>query len=213
MSKFQTAQQKAAKARARMAKRGKRDRFWKKNKKRVTIAIGCFFVLVFLALFTPLGPDYYRSHIDTDRVVGRNVRAGYIKELYNLGAMYQYTMRSEKALECYDEIGRLYMGVKFDTFAKFLESAQDERFKAENAIKKGQSGGPPYEIDSEDIRYVGYAIWRYGEIIQFTGSKQFAYRLYQYLYLDEILENHPNQTDRDVTALVQAYCDRFMGRK
>lgn len=214
MSKFQAANQRAAKARVRMAKRAKRDRFWKQNKKRILIVTMVFFLLVFLGVFTPLGPDYYRSRIDSDKMVGsRNVRAGYLKELYNLGVLYQYTMRSDKAKECFDEIAHLYFGFKLDTFAKSPNRGYDERALAEGKIKKGQSQGPPYIVDSEDIRYVGYAIWRMGEIIQFTGSKQFAYNIYQLLYLDDILANHESQTDAGVTEIVQAYCDRFMGRR
>lgn len=205
---------KAGKARQRMAKRAKRSRFWKENKKRLTIIILAFLAVVFVVFFTPLGPDYYRAKIEERKMeTSRNVAAGAIKDLYNLGVFYQYTMRKPKALEVYDEIGRLFFGHKLVEYAMNPERVYERRLEMETNVKRGTSSGPPFVVPDSDIPYVALAIWRVGEIIQFDRSKHFAYNLYNDLYLEEMGERYPHELDPEVTALVQAYCDRFRGAR
>lgn len=204
----------AAGARARMAKRARRQRFWKENKKRIMIGFLVFLFVAFLALATPWGPDYYWNKIqETKMDTPGVVRAGTLQDLYKLGVFYDYTMRSDGAMKCYNEIGKLYFGFTLSEYSVNPETAFEIRRKAQNDIKKGLSKGPPFTVAAEDLPAVSYAIWRAGEIVGKTQSKQFVYRLYNDLYVEELQENHPEALDPQITNIVTAFIDRFMGRR
>lgn len=205
---------KAAAARARMAKRSKRQRWMKENKKRLTIGILAFIALVFLAIFTPWGPDYYYGGIKLHLMeTPTKISSKSLEKLYKLGTFYQYSLRSGAALEIYDEIGYLYFGVKLTEYGRTPTTAFEKRRDAEIRIKKGQIKGPPFTIPEEDIKYVALAVWRAGEIIKSENSKQFTYNIYNDLYLEELYQEYPNQMDRDVTEIVRGYVDRLKGRR
>lgn len=205
---------KAAAARARMAKRAKRARFWKENKKRITYVVICFLLVVFLAFFTPIGPDYYYSTLLNRKMATRDtVAPSYVKDLYGLGMFYNYTMRKEKAVECFDEIGQLYFGFKITDYAKNPDNALERRQQAEDRIKKGLGYGPPFKIEESELKYVGNSVWKVGEIIGVNQSKQFVNRIYDGLYMLELNEKHQNSLDPGITAIVKASVDRFAGRR
>lgn len=205
---------KAAAARARMAKRSKRQRWMKENKKRLTIGILAFLGLVFLALFTPWGPDYYYGGIKLHLMeTPTKVSSRSIEKLYKLAVFYQYTLRSDAALDVYDEIGSLYFGAKLTEYGRAPSAAFEKRRDAEIRIKKGQIQGPPFTIPEDEVKYVALAVWRAGEIISKENSKQFTYNIYNDLYLEELNKEFPGQMDRGVTEIVQGYVDRITGRR
>lgn len=205
---------KAAEARARMAKRAKRARFWKENKKRITMLTLFFFLLTFLALFTPFGTDWYYGKIQNmKRESTHSVAPGVIRELYKLGVFYSYTFRKTDALRCYDEIATLYYGFTFKEYAENPADAFDKRRNAEARKTRGEILGPPFPIQDDEIRYIGYAIWRYGEIIMYGQSKFFTQNIYEELYIDDILAKFPQYCDDDVTTFVRNYVDRMRGNR
>lgn len=203
----------AAAARARMAKRAKRQRWMKENKKRLTYGALGFVVVLFLAFFTPFGPDWYYGGIQNTLMESpTHVAPRSITKLYKLGAFYGYTLRADKALEMYDEIGNLYFGFKLSEYAKRPQDTQEKRELTRIRIKKGQIKGPPYKIPDDEVRYVALAIWRAGEIIGKSSSKQFVFNIYYDLYLQELREEFPSQMDPAVTNTVQNYVDKVKGR-
>lgn len=207
-------QAKAAAARARMAKRSRRQRWIKENKKRITIGILVFIVIAFLAIFTPWGPEFYYNEVQARKMESKDVVSpGAIRDLYSLATFYHYSFREKNALDIYNEIGIAYFGFKITDYGLSPENAKEKRRQAELNKKKGVSGIPPFKIDDSDLPYVGLAIFRTGEIMQKDRPKQFIYRVYQELYLDEFLEEHPDAADADITDEVQRYVDRFMGRR
>lgn len=203
---------KAAKARARMAKRAKRARFFQENKKRLLMIFLGFLLIVFLLFGTPWGPNYYYMRLQEHKMENPGeVSPRYIEGLYNLGVFYNYTMRSADALRCYNEIGTLYFGFSISDYAYNPEAAEDKRFEAEKRIKKGLGSGPPFKVPASEIKYVGYAIWRVGDIIRRDQSRQFTYRIYKGLYLEDLLVNQPLSCDPKITEIVKGYVDRFTG--
>lgn len=203
---------KAAAARLRMAKRAKRARFIKENKKRILMIVCGFLLIVGLCVFTPMGPGYYRSMLDERRMDRPGVVSpGAIKDLYGLGVFYAYSFRGSLALECFDEIGRLYFGFKITAYPRDVPGNIEKRRLAEVQKKKGLSQGPPFEIDGSDIPYVAYAVWRTGEIIQHNRAKQDTYVIYRDLYMEEFADKHTYPLEPEVTALVKAWNDRFRG--
>lgn len=205
---------KAAKAKARMAKRAKRARFFRENKKRLLMIFLGFLLIVFLLFGTPWGPNYYYMRIQEQKMENPGtVAPGYLRKLYNLGIFYAYTMRGGDALRCFNEIGTLYYGFSIMDYAQNPEGAEDKRFEAEKRIRKGLGNGPPFKVPEEDIKYVGYAIYEVGELIRKEQSRQFPYRIYQGLYLDNIMKEHPLSCDPEITRIVTNYVDRFTGRR
>ena len=205
---------KAAKARARMARRAKRARFFKENKKRILLGFVVFLLLLFLAFFTPFGPDYYRSEIDMHKMESpRAVTPGYIRDLYKLGVFYNMTMRKSQALECYDEIGRLFFGFKLVEYSLNPGGAFEKRRQAELNIKRGQGNGPPFVVSEIDIPYVALAIWRTGEIIMHDRSRTFAHTIYRDLYVNEMMEQYPEYLDKDVTEFIVNFNARMLGAR
>lgn len=200
---------KAAAARSRMSKRAKRQRWMKENKKRLTLGILGFVVVVFLALFTPFGPDWYYGGIKNELMESpTRVSHRSIEKLYKLGVFYNWTLRAKKAMEVYDEIGVLYFGYKFSEYAASPAHSAEKREMTLYRIKKDQVKGPPFTIPEDEIQYVALAVWRAGEIMSKDLSKQFTFNIYKDLYLDELLEQYPDQMNLDVTRLVQLYVNR-----
>lgn len=205
---------KAAKARVRMAKRAKRDRWLRENKKRLLMIFVGFLLIVFLAVGTPWGPDYYYSRLQERKMNGPDaVAPGYIEGLYKLAVFYNFTLRESEATRCYDEIGKLYFGFTLSEYARNPGAAQDQQEMALTRIKKGLGNGPPFTIQDSEARYVGYSIWRLGEIMHKTQSRQFVYRIYNGLYMEDILDKYPIYCDATVTSTVKAYVDRFQGNR
>lgn len=204
----------AAAARARMSKRAKRARWWKENKKRVTIASLGFLALVFLGLFTPWGPDYYYGGIQ-NRLMESPTRMApnTIKDLYKLGVFYNFTLREDQAMEMYNEIAKYYYAFTFTEYSVDPESALERRYEAERRIKRQEAKGPPFEVPQNEIKYVALAIWRAGEILQKGGSRQFTYNIYKDLYLTEMIEDHPYAIDSGTKAIVEGYVQRREGRR
>lgn len=202
----------ASAAKARMAKRARRQRFWKENKKRILYGVVIFLLLVFLALGTPWGPNYYYGKIQARKMASpQAVSDGVLRDLYKLGVFYQYTMREQDALRMFNEMATLYYGFTLSEYATNPDRAFEKRRDAEIRIERGQSNGPPFRVSNEDMRYIPLAIWKVGEIIQKTQSRQFTVRLYDELYINEFLELHPELADPEVTSLVRASVDRFKG--
>lgn len=207
-------QAKAAAARARMAKRAKRQRWLKENKKRITIGVFGLVGVAFLAIFTPWGPEFYYNEIQLRKMESPDaVSPGTLKDLYGLGVFYHYSMRSKAAMEMYDEIAQLYFGFKLNDYALDPDAALEKQRQAEINKKKGTFKGPPFKIADIDTRYVGLAIWRYGEILQKERPRQFTYRIYKDLYLGEFAEKHPGETDPKVSDYIQTFVDKVERRR
>lgn len=207
------AQQKAAAARGRMARRAKRDRFIKENKKRIMMIIAGFFALLFLVFGTPWGPAWYYSKIQETKFSAPNrLSHGTITKLYKLGVFYQNTMRKNDALKCYDEIATYYFGFTLNEYSASYVTALDKQHRAEVAIKKGLSGGPPYAVADDELQYVALTIYQYGMIIRDTRSKQFTYRIWNDLYLEQFYKKYPQYLDPSVTKQVDGYVKRIMGQ-
>lgn len=200
----------AAAARARMARRAKRTRFLKENKKRILLIFLGFLLILFLAFFTPWGPDYYYGGIQMKKMATNStVSEGTIAELYKLGQFYSYTLRKNQAVEMYNEIGELFYGFKFEEYALDPDKANEKRFQAQRAIAKGLSSGPPYKVADSDIPYVGYAIAAAADILMENGPKDFPKRLYFNLYLNDFAVEYPNNLDEKITKNVQMTSDRL----
>ncbi|MCL2001633.1 MAG: hypothetical protein FWG74_09375 [Planctomycetes bacterium] len=201
----------AAKARARMAKRARRDRWIKANKKRILMIAGATVLILAVGFFSPIGPDYYYSTLQNRKMSAPDTMApGYIEGVYKLGVFYNSTFRESDALRCYDEVGLLYFGHRITDYASNPSAAQDRRDTAEDRKKKNLAHGPPFTIPSSEIKYVGNAIWRVGEIIQKTQSRQFVVRIWKDLYMDELVEEHPGSLlDDRVTGIIKGFTDRF----
>lgn len=207
-------QVKAAAARARMAKRSRRQRWIKENKKRILYAVLAFILLLFLAFFTPWGPEYYYTDIQMNKMENpRTVTPGTLGRLYKLGFFYQVTFRDDAALEVYNEIGTLFFGFKLSDYANRPEDSLEKQRVALNNKKKGLSVGPPFVVAEEDVRYVGLAIYRTGEILQKRGSKQFILRLYDDLYFKMFKEDHPDAGDPDAERVMKGFVDRVLKRR
>lgn len=205
---------KAAAARARMAKRAKRARFMKENKKRITMIIVGFFILLALCFLTPWGPGYYRMKIEERKMQSPTaVSSGVIRDLYKLGEFYQYTMRSKDALACYDEIARLYFGFRITEFPRDPAGAFEKRRLAEVAIKKGMGNGPPFSIDESEILYVAKAVWRAGEIMSGDRSKNHILAVYRDLYQGELQQKFPHHMDSEINEIVKNWIDRQRGAR
>lgn len=201
-------------ARARMARRAKRARFLKENKKRIGIAFLCFLLVMFLAFFTPFGPDYYYSDIELRRYESPGVvTPGVCKDLYNLGWFYSITFRKPKATEMYNEIATMYYGFKFTNYASNPTRAEETRFDAERRKKRGESIGPPYSIADVDLPYVGYAIWRQADLMMDSGPRDFPRQLYNGLYMGQFYVEHPEACNPKVTELVKNTGGRLSGRR
>lgn len=200
----------AAAARARMARRAKRTRFLKENKKRIMLGFLGFLAVVFLAFFTPWGPDYYYNQIQMKKMAtNTTVSEGTIADLYKLGRFYSYTLRKKQALETFNEIGQLFYGFKLDEYARSPEAANEKRFQAQRAIAKGLSSGPPFKVSDSEIPYVGYAIAAAADILMEDGPKDFPRRLYYNLYLNDFAVEYPNVLDEKITKNVQMTSDRL----
>ena len=212
--KGRKAQNAAAAARARMSKRAERQRWWKENKKRLTIAFVFLIILTFVAFFTPLGPSYYRNKINDNLLTtdGR-VTPGSIAKLYKLGVFYHYSFRLSQAQECYDEIGRLFFGFKITDFALDEEAARLQRETALANIKKNLISGPPYGVDDDEIKYAGFAIWRIGEIIEVNSSRLYTVNLYEKLYIETMEVDYKQHCDPDVNSIIHRYVDKARGRR
>lgn len=202
----------AAAARARMAARARRQRWWKANKRRVLYLFLGATLIALLGLLTPWGPDYYRGKLEGDKFASPGyVNPGYIEGLYKLGVFYQYTMRNKQAMECFEEINYLFFGFRIVEFAQSPSTALEKRRQAEIAVSRGQSSGPPFRVDEGEIRFVGMAIWRAGEIMRKQFPSQFIARVFDDLYLQEFLANNEGKDDPEVTQMVKTWVNRFKG--
>lgn len=203
---------KAAAARARMASRAKRQRWWKQNKKRVLYIVLSAILLGILAFLTPWGPDYYRGQLENNKFESPGRLApGYIKGMYNLGTFYVYTMRNTEAMACFNEISNLCFAFRIVDFAQNSESALEKRDIAMLAVRRGEKPGPPFKVEDDELKYVGMAIWRGGEIMRKQYPSQFIFRIFNDLYLVEFLENNEGKDDPETTKLVTTWVNRFRG--
>lgn len=204
----------AAAARARMARRAKRTRFLKENKKRILYIFLAFLAVVFLAFFTPWGPDYFYNQIQMDKMENKStVNARTIEKLYKLGRFYSYTLRKKQARDMYDELATLFYGFTLTEYAADPTAANEKRFQAQRAIAKGISSGPPFKVASSDVRYVGLAIAAMADLMMEEGPKDFPKRLYTNLYLQDFMVEHESAADPDVTTHVKRVADRLHGRR
>lgn len=193
-------------ARNRMAKRAKRQRFFKENKTRIMYGVILLFLLFLFAFFTPYGPDYYKSKIDETKMASKSyVREGYIKELYGLALFYNYTFREAEALKCFDEIYRLYAGFTLLDYVRSPEDNLEKQRQAILAMEREGFAGPPFKIADSDLPYVGYAIWHAGENMVKVMSRLLVNKAYEDLYLGEFYEKHPDKCDPEVTDLIRSY--------
>jgi hypothetical protein len=204
----------AAAARERMAKRARRAQFWKKNKKRVLIIILIAIAVPIIGLLTPWGPDWYYAKIQREKMQtpGR-LRPGTLQKLFTLGVFYGYSMKSDKALEMFDEIGLAFFGVPLSKYGMDPNRGYDERMNNIERKAKGLSVGPPYDVDRSDIKYVGNAIYRIGQILDTRGGRQFTYILNKEFYMGILDEEYPDELDPDTTRLINDQMLRFEGRK
>ncbi|MDR1613816.1 MAG: hypothetical protein LBT97_13695 [Planctomycetota bacterium] len=203
-----------AAARARMAKRAKRAQFIKRNKKRVFYGILAFFALVGLAIFTPYGPNWYWNKIQQTKMAGPGrVRAGAIGEIYGLGRFYVLTMRPDESLKIFDEIGNLYFGFPLSKYGTNADTYYDQYMDGVEKKGKGQIVGPPFDIDSSDISYVGSAMFEIGKILDTRGGRQWNYRMYKDLFVEILEAKHLESLDPRIVKLVHDQIDRFEGRK
>ncbi len=208
-------QEQATKARARMAKRAKRARFYKEHKKNILLAVCGFVFIVGFMVFTPFGPDWYYNRIQMRKFSAPGqIMPGTLRDMYSLGNFFAYSFRKDQAMKIYDEIGTYYYGFTFSQFSQNPQSAMDRRYEMEMAVEKGGSAGPPYRIDAADLRYVSLALSEAAGIVMGSGrSRQFAARLYNDLYMEDFYADHPEACDPKVTELVKAAGDRLAGRR
>ncbi len=208
-------QEQAQKARARMAKRSKRARFYKEQKKNIMLIIGGFFLIAGLMIFTPFGPEWYYNRIQNRKFSSPGqLTPGTIRDLNFLGNFYSYSFRKDEAMKIYDEISTYYYGFTFTQFSNNPDAAWNRRYDAENAMAKGSSVGPPYRVDASDLKYVGLALSEAANLVFASGrSRQFASRLYNDLYMENFYAEHPEACDPKTTELVKAAGDRLAGRR
>lgn len=204
----------AAAARARMAKRGKRDRFIKQNKKRIIIIVLAVIFVLGGAIMTPWGPNWYFAKVQETKMESRSrVRAGAIRDLYSLAVFYVYTLRQDDALRILDEIGDLYFGVPLSKYGLNPDLYYEQRLTAIESKEKGTIPGPPFDIDPSDAAYVGNAIYRAGLILDTRGGRQWTYIMNKELYVDILEANFPNNLDPATTGLIHDQINRFEGRR
>lgn len=208
-------QEQAQKARARMAKRGKRARFYKEQKKNILMIVGGFFLIAGLMIFTPFGPDWYYNRIQGRKFSAPGqVTPGVMGDLYSLATFYSYSFRKDQAMKVYDEIGQMYYGFTFTQFSQGSQAAMERRYAAEDAVAKGSSNGPPFKMDADNLKYVGLALGEAGFIVQSSGrSRILAANLFNTLYMEDFYANHPEACDPKMTELVKAAGDRLAGRR
>lgn len=207
-------EKKALAARARMARRAKRNRFLKENKKRIILIFLAFLAVVFLAFFTPWGPDYYYSDIELRRYESPGVvTPGVCRDLYKLGWFYSVTFRKKQAQDMYNEIAMAYYGFKFTDYAANPAGAEEKRFEAERRKKRGESIGPPYSVADSDLPFVGLAMWRTGEMLMEGGPRDFPKRLFNDLYIAQFYDEHPEACDPKVTDIVRKTGQRLTGAR
>lgn len=204
---------KAAQARIRMAKRGRRARFFKENKKRLMYG-GIFFALLMAAaFFTPLGPDWYYGKLQQKKWAGSGtIGEGYFEGLYKLGKFYDYTFRKDEAQKCYNEIGSLFYGFTFSSYGVNPTSAMETRFENERAKAKGLREGPPYNVSERDLPYVGYAIREVAEAFAADNRRGFGKNLVVDLFLNDFCEEHPFASPAEFTADMRRYGNFLSGK-
>lgn len=204
---------KAAKARARMAGRARRARFFKENKKRLTYGGLAFALLIFVAFFSPLGPDWYYGKLQQGKWASQTtLGTGYFAGLYKLAKFYEYTFRSGKAQECYNEIGQLYYGFSFSSYGSNPPAAMEKRFESERAKAKGLSNGPPYNVSTDDLQYIGYAIRGVAEHFAADNRRGFGRNLVEDLFLNDFCEEHPSACPAEFTEEMRNYGRFLAGR-
>lgn len=193
-------------ARNRMAKRAKRQRFFKENKQRIMYAVIFLVLFLIFAFMTPYGPEYYKSKIDETKMTSKSyVREGYVKQLYNLGMFYNYTFRETEALNCFNEIYRLYAGYSLLDYVANPEESFEKQRQTLLSIERDGFAGPPFKISDSDLPYVGYAIYHAGESMVKTMSRLLVNKAYADLYIGEFYEKHPDKCDPEVTDLIRSY--------
>ncbi len=202
----------AAEARTRLAKRAKRAKFFRENKKRITLLVLGGIALFFLAIFTPIGPDMYYNSIQnrmfaTPGMVGGNA----LNDLYKLGRFFGLTFRAEKANSCYDEIGKIYYGFTFTEYSQNPDEAMDKRFEAQRLKDRGEGRGPPYTVSPGDLPAVGKAIYQIADWNRAFRPRQFARRLFG-LYVEDFYKDNPGACDADTIRQAKLAFDRLSGK-
>lgn len=184
---------KASKARARMAARSKRARFFKENKKRITYSILGLIGFVVFAFFTPFGPDYYYGKLQQRKWESSGVIApGYLPGLLKLARFYGYTFRQEQAMKTYNEIAQIYYGVPFNEFALSPTTALEKRYQKADNVAKGLDKGPPFKVPTGDVPAVGYSIQEMADIYVAQGRRGWGRNLIRDLFIGDFLEEQPN---------------------
>ncbi|MCC8108851.1 MAG: hypothetical protein LIQ30_07360 [Planctomycetes bacterium] len=201
------------KARSRLAARSRRSRFLKENKARITIAAVVFFLLMAFLFLTPYGPNIYRQRIQERMFTAPGVLSPEVtNDLVRLGRFYSFTFRSDKGLETYDEVGRLYYGFTFSDYMSNPSGAEDRQFEAERLKKRGEILGPPYDMKADNLPGVGRALFYSAEYARAYRPKQFALRLYQ-LYNNDFYERHPEACDPDMVETAKGAEEKLLGRR
>lgn len=205
----------AAAARARMAKRGKRAKFWKENKKRLTLITLACIAAAFLAVFTPLGPDYYYATIQQNKFSSRGqIAPGTFKSLYNLGTFYANTLRKDKALECYDEILEGFYNFKAYEFGENADKSMEKYQASLRDVERGLTSGPPFRVPDSELPYVGYAIFSAAETMMAKGAaRSFPQRLISQVYLNDFYVRFPEACDAKITDQARKIDERLTGRR
>jgi hypothetical protein len=167
-------------------------------------------VIALAAIFSPVGPDYYYGKLQARKMSSRtDLAPGYLEGLYKLGRFYSYTMRTDDALRCFDEIGTLFFGFKITEYSMNPGSAMDKLEDAKDRIKKGAFFGPPFKVPDQDLKYVGYALWQVGDLQQKSNKhRSIILRIYKELYMDWLKAEHPQACEKPVTDLLDMYIKR-----
>ncbi len=202
----------AAEARARLAKRAKRTKFYRENKRRIVLLFLGGLTLLILAVFTPIGPDMYYNNIQNRKFSSPGaLGTGVLNDLYKLGRFYGLTFRAEKANGCYDEIGKMYYGFTFTEYSQNPDEAMDRRFEAQRLKDRGEGKGPPYAVSPGDLTAVGEALYQIADWNRSFRPRQFARRLFE-LYVEDFYKDHPSACHPDTTRQAKLAFDRLSGK-
>lgn len=203
----------ASKARDRMGRRARRQRFFKENKQRIMYGFLGFLLILYLAFFTPWGPAYYYNKMQERKWEKAGVlETGYITDLYKLGRFYAITFRSDDAQKCYDEIGMLKYGFTFSEYGADPGVAEEKRVKNLKQIEMGEIQGPPYIIPQSDACAVAFAIRETADKYWADNRRTFAKYLVVTLFQRDFLNEYPHACDRKFVDFMEKYAQRLERR-
>jgi len=206
-----------ADAKARLAKRAKRAKFWKENKNKIIV----LFLLVVVApgvfLFSSAGPNtLYRDPI---KELMKNAPAGtlpaeVVEKQNDMAVLYSWTLRYPQAVKEWDKIAEWYFGFSLLEWANNPARSEEIRARAENRrnnIERGKGKPedrvpPPYiPFPAEAIPLVERAIIEVAESLLHTqpAKRTQRNRILEEIYMKDFIETRKNPFDPERKAWVE----------